>query len=650
MNIEELHSFEPFWNYWYIDDLLGEGSFGKVYRIKREEFQSVQYAALKIISIPQSEAETAQLESAGMTREEIQAYYYEIVQEIYHEVTLMAELKGKSNIVSYEDHEIKEHQQGVGYDILIRMELVESLTEYSKFHSFHSQEVIRMGKELCQSLMVCEKHNILHRDIKPDNIFVSKDGDYKLGDFGIARTAEQKCQVGLSVKGSYEYMAPEVYAGKEYDQRVDIYSLGIVLYTFLNNKQIPFINQEQTRVTYQQRQTALKMRLSGEEVSLPSQASEKLGEVVRKAIAFEPENRYSNAEEFFYALSEVEKSEKEEMPLRTDLEQTVVLHTSPGLTYFGENENKEEKNQIIKEQVEKIESAFVRGPEQEEDNNNLEKENRNSKKQRVPLRMAVCFAVGIFSAVMLYGGVSLREQKDSKNIVVEKRNTVSLAKEKKAENISTPTPTEISEADLQEIDLTGKGISSLNDSKQWNKVEQKELLGSVCAGENSLESIELLAKAKNIHTLDLHENNITDVSVLGELKMLRMINLTGNPVSDISWVSGHNKLESLWIGDTDIVDLSNLEGVEKLVDLHLENTNVRDLTGLEQCISLTQIDLTGAGKLTSIQPLLSLKHLSYVSLHGTKVSKEQVHELYIWGKKRSKDFYLIAPSGEEYAE
>lgn len=641
MKIDELHSLEPFWNYWYIDKLLGEGSFGKVYRIRREEFQAVQYAALKIISIPQSEAETAQLESAGMTREEIQTYYYGIVQEIYHEVTLMAELKGKSHIVSYEDYEIREHQQCAGYDILIRMELVESLTEYSKFHNFHSQEVIRMGKEICQSLMVCAKHNILHRDIKPDNIFVSKDGDFKLGDFGIARTAEEY-QVGLSVKGSYEYMAPEVYAGKEYDQRVDIYSLGIVLYTFLNNKQIPFINQEQKRVTYQQRQAALKMRLSGADVSLPSQASKKLGEVVRKAIAYEPENRYSNAEEFFYALSEVEKSEEEEMVLPTDLDQTVVLHASPVPAYFGTDEPKEKE--------EKADHVLVCGDVPKVPMEDFLKGNRKKEKHRLPIKMAVCVTVGIFAALMLYGGAALKEQKDRKNIVVEKRNTVSFAKEQKVESISTPTPTEVSEKDLQEMDVTGKGISSLDASRQWKKIERKELVGSVYAGENALESIDLLAKAKNIRTLDLHGNQIRDVSVLEELKMLQMVNLTGNPVSSLSWIKEHGNLESLWLGDTKIIELEPLKEACNLMDLHLENTNVTDLSGIEQCRELTQIDLTGAKKLTNIQPLLSLEHLSYVSLHGTNVSKEQVHALYVWGKEHSKEFYLISPSGEEYQE
>ena len=203
---------EPFWNHWTIceDGLLGKGSFGAVYRIQRREFDTIQYAALKVISIPQHESEVEQFLSMGMDRQQIQEYYYDMVKEIYGEIDLMAKMKGKSNIISYEDHEIFERTDGYGFDLFIRMELAESLTKYGKRHSFNYSDVIELGKDMCNALIACEKRRILHRDIKPDNIFVSADGDYKLGDFGIARTLQGTVS-GMSIKGSYSYMAPEVY-------------------------------------------------------------------------------------------------------------------------------------------------------------------------------------------------------------------------------------------------------------------------------------------------------------------------------------------------------------------------------------------------------------------------------------------------------
>lgn len=330
MEKKQLKKLEPLWNHWYIceEGLLGEGSFGSVFKVKREEFQNIQYSACKIISIPNSQGEISQLESTGMTKEQIEKYYETVVQEIYNEIVCMSQLKGKSTIVNYEDHEIRKRKDGIGYYILIRMELAESLTSYTRQKELATEEIIKMGKDLCQALIICEKNHILHRDIKPDNIFVSKDGEFKLGDFGIARIAKEY-QIGLSVKGSYEYMAPEVYSGKKYDHRVDIYSLGVVLYTYLNQKRIPFIKEKQENITYQHRQQALQKRLSGEPVLPIPGIPVMLGEAIYKAVAFEPLERYSNATEFYDALVLAEKEQMEQKEcvynLPKDLDATVVI-------------------------------------------------------------------------------------------------------------------------------------------------------------------------------------------------------------------------------------------------------------------------------------------------------------------------------------
>lgn len=107
----------------------------------------------------------------------------------------MDEIKGFTNIVSYEDHMVIEHPDEIAWDILIRMELLTSLPDYCTTHTMSEKQVIQLGMDICNALEICEEKKIIHRDIKPDNIFVNDRGDFKLGDFGIARTVEKPCPV-----------------------------------------------------------------------------------------------------------------------------------------------------------------------------------------------------------------------------------------------------------------------------------------------------------------------------------------------------------------------------------------------------------------------------------------------------------------------
>src|SRR5699024_9189261 len=154
---------------------------------------------------------------------------------------------------------------------LIRMELLKPLNEYTRKRTITRQDVIRLGIDLCKALELCQKYNIIHRDVKPENIFISDAGDYKLGDFGIARTVE-KTTSGLSNKGTYTYMAPEVYKGEAYGSTVDIYSLGIVLYRLLNGNRTPFLPAAPAPITHADRENALVKRLSGAVLPPPSHA------------------------------------------------------------------------------------------------------------------------------------------------------------------------------------------------------------------------------------------------------------------------------------------------------------------------------------------------------------------------------------------
>ena len=272
MDNEYYKRYEPFFGSWHIKRFIGAGSYGKVFEIERRDFDMVFTGALKAITIPADKSEYEQVLEAGMDREGASTYFRDYVQELNREIALMSRLKGHSNIVSYEDHQIIPHEDGIGWDILIRMELLKPINDALRQNkSFTRAEVIRLGTDLCRALEVCGQYNIIHRDIKPANIFISDTGDYKLGDFGVARIAS--ASTGASTRaGTVNYMAPEVFRGEKYTANVDIYSLGLVMYQLLNANRMPFYPPYPQPITFSAAEQARARRLAGEALPLPSGA------------------------------------------------------------------------------------------------------------------------------------------------------------------------------------------------------------------------------------------------------------------------------------------------------------------------------------------------------------------------------------------
>lgn len=291
------------WPEWEIEKQIGRGSFGVVYQAVRRDSNLTSRAAIKIISIPQDEGELESLRADGLNLQASRAYLKEIVDEFINEIKVMEPFKGIQNIVSIEDYKVIEKTDQVGWDIYIRMELLTPFHTYICDKSLTEEEVIRLGCDICTALDICAQRNIIHRDIKPENIFVNSFGNFKLGDFGTARKMENLFG-GLSQKGTYNYMAPEVISGMDYDARVDVYSLGLVLYRLMNGNRLPFLSEKQL-LSPGERQGAFERRIRGEALPAPCNASKEMAEVILKACAYKPEERFENAAQMRRALQQI---------------------------------------------------------------------------------------------------------------------------------------------------------------------------------------------------------------------------------------------------------------------------------------------------------------------------------------------------------
>ena len=293
---------KPLWPGWETVRLIGRGSFGTVYEIQREVFGDVERAALKHISIPQSDSEIDSLRGEGLDDESITETVKDQARDIVNEYKLMKKLNDCPNVVSCDDVAFVQQDDGYGWDIFIKMELLTPLLKrLGDGRDTPEAQVIALGKDMCRALCECRKYNIIHRDIKPQNIFASDAGLYKLGDFGIART-KTMTSTGTAKIGTYDYMAPEVFHAQRYGAGADLYSLGMVLYWLLNRRRCSFQPVEKQRLTLEDKETARKRRMDGEEIPAPAHGSEELKRIVLKACAFDPKDRYQSAEEMLRDL------------------------------------------------------------------------------------------------------------------------------------------------------------------------------------------------------------------------------------------------------------------------------------------------------------------------------------------------------------
>ena len=304
--------YEPFFGSWYIKRFIGKGSYGKVFEVERKDaFGTVYTGALKAITVPTSEDDLEDLLANGMDRDSASTYFRNYAEGLNREIALMSRLKGHSNIVSYEDHDIQPHEDGMGWDMLIRMELLTPITIFQKANkSFTRRQVIQLGIDLCRALEVCQKYNIIHRDIKPANIFLSETGDFKLGDFGVARIAS--AATGASTRaGTVNYMAPEVFRGEKYTSNVDIYSLGLVMYQLLNANRMPLCPPYPQLMTPNQWEQANARRLAGTVLPPPANADGRLAEIVLKACSPNSAERYEAPALMRQALEAILYTEQE---------------------------------------------------------------------------------------------------------------------------------------------------------------------------------------------------------------------------------------------------------------------------------------------------------------------------------------------------
>ncbi|MBI3903232.1 MAG: serine/threonine protein kinase [Nitrosomonadales bacterium] len=249
---------------------LGQGAMGVVYKARDPLIDRI--LAIKTIS----------LNLALDEREEYEARFYQEAKA--------AGRLSHPNIVTVYDLGKTEEVAYIAMEFLQGRELRDILDDGQQLSV---DQVLDIVAQVGQGLAYAHEHGIVHRDVKPSNIMVTRDGHVKITDFGIARMASSsvRTQTGM-ILGSPKYMSPEQVMGKKIDQRSDIFSLGVMLYEMLTS-QPPFAGENINAIMFQ-----TVNAVPPPPSSLNPVVPDMLNFIIAKALAKNVDERYQHATEF----------------------------------------------------------------------------------------------------------------------------------------------------------------------------------------------------------------------------------------------------------------------------------------------------------------------------------------------------------------
>ena len=282
---------------------IGSGSGGRtgVYLTLKQVGSVRDESALKVVSVIEHSGKRETCSKDELDRYDRQRG--KLIDSSLAEVGIMNTLKDSPHIVQYQDFDAIDYTEEdcFGTDLVIRMELLRNLGETMKTKVFTSAEIIRIGMHLCRALNDCHEKKVIHRDIKPANIFFTSDNTFKLGDFGVSEVLRTSLTLNAPI-GTFCYAAPEQVKASNYDYRIDIYSLGLVLYELANGNRLPFAKGHMAETE------EINRRLHYREMLPPPKgAPSALAAVIQKACAYRPEDRFQSAREFHEALRKVQQ-------------------------------------------------------------------------------------------------------------------------------------------------------------------------------------------------------------------------------------------------------------------------------------------------------------------------------------------------------
>ena len=266
---------------------------------------------VKRISLPASQVQVEALLLTGVYRDAdaVQAYYEELAQGISKEVKTLDALAGQRGFVPYKDHQIVPMESGVGYEVHLISRYRMTLERHLRRNPMTHLSAINLGIDMCAALAVCRESGWLYADLKPENIYLFNDQEYRIGDLGFV-PMDMLAYTSLPERYRSIYTAPEVAdAYSSLNATMDTYALGLVLYQVYNDGKLPYANAEEQAVW-------MEKIASGKPMPAPICADEEMTAIITKACAPDPADRWQTPAEMGHALiSYMQRNGADDIPL-----------------------------------------------------------------------------------------------------------------------------------------------------------------------------------------------------------------------------------------------------------------------------------------------------------------------------------------------
>ena len=580
--------------------VLGQGGFGITYLAWDESLKARVAVKEYMPGELATRLEHRQVVVRTAARQEEFAYGQERFKE---EARILAKFMGQPNIAGVTDYF---DENGTSYFV---MDYIEGIS----FKTYIAQAGGRVSPEEALDVMIpvlralTEVHGegLIHRDVTPDNIYITKDGNVKLLDFGSARYSLGDKSKSLDVILKVGYAPKEQYIRRgRQGPYTDMYSCAACLYAAITGYLPP---ESLERLDHD---TLVPPSEAGAEIPLY------LERAILKGLAVQPENRFQTAGEFLEALES----------------QNVVELTGSG-------------------REETLQKQQVRSQE---------------KRKKGRLAAAVCGIGALALAAVLFLGTGQSGTPDSapasepagdvQGTNVPTQETLSPQESRRMEEAAAPKVTicgesystalrelrleeaEFEEADyeaisqmtgLERLEIVDSPISQLDFLKNLTNLKRLHIRGSrEPAG--TFSDLSALTGLTNLEDLYLYLDGVSDLNGLSGMSQLKSLVLTGNmEIADLSPLAGLTKLQSLEVplgGENVGVDLSPLAGLTDLRTLRT-GSNVTDLTPLSGLTGLRELDLTYGGysardskEYRSLEPLSSLTGLTSLTIRNLWVS------------------------------